>query len=111
MSDSAKISEKFNSGDADVSFRSSDNVIFRIHRRNLETHTGAFPPPEFDTQGEIVELRDETSETLELLFQFIYPQRHPHLDATPFEVLAPLAEAAEKYEVYAAMNICRVRMK
>ncbi|KAG5651576.1 hypothetical protein H0H81_008159 [Sphagnurus paluster] len=87
-----------------------DDVLFHIHRRNLETNTAAFPPAEFETKGEIVEL-EENAATLELLFQFIYPQHHPHLDTTPFEVLAPLAEAAEKYEVYAAMNICRVRMK
>jgi len=53
----------------------------------------------------------ETSATLELLFQFIYPQRHPALDTTPFEVLAPLAEASEKYQVFPAMNICHIRMR
>ncbi|KAG5642311.1 hypothetical protein DXG03_003012 [Asterophora parasitica] len=101
---------KFNSGDADVVFLSSDNVAFHIHRTYLEGNAGAFPPAEFDTQGEVVRL-EESSTTLELLFQFVYPQRHPTLDDTPFEVLAPLAEAAEKYEVFAAINICLVRMK
>ncbi|KAG5649779.1 hypothetical protein H0H81_002068 [Sphagnurus paluster] len=102
---------KASESDADVSFLSSDNVLFRIHRQNIEFNCGALRPGEVAVDGEIVPLRDQTAETLELLFQFIYPQVHPHLETTAFEVLAPLAEAAEKYKVYAAMNICRARMK
>lgn len=47
---------------------------------------------------------------LDLLFQFVYPKRHPDLKEVEFTLLAQLAEAAEKYEVYAAMQICKVRM-
>jgi hypothetical protein len=57
----------------------------------------------------VVDLTEDSS-TLELLFQFIYPQRHPTLFDAPYEVVAPLAEAAEKYEVFAAMNICQIRI-
>ncbi|KAF9458580.1 hypothetical protein BDZ94DRAFT_1226088 [Collybia nuda] len=106
----AVTSERFCQQDSDVIFRSCDDVLFHIHRKNLETNTGGFPPEEFDTKKEIV-LLTETASTLELLFQFIYPQRHPDLETTPFEVLDPLAEAAEKYEVYSAINICKIRMR
>ncbi|KAF7372835.1 hypothetical protein MSAN_00489500 [Mycena sanguinolenta] len=41
----------------------------------------------------------------------MYPQRHPALDTTLFEVLETLAEAAEKYQVFPAMNICHIRMR
>ncbi|KAG5637536.1 hypothetical protein H0H81_004232 [Sphagnurus paluster] len=99
-----------NASDADVKFLSADNVLFHIHRKNLESQAGAFPPAEFDTRGEIVPLT-ENAATLELLFRFLYPKRHPHLDTTPFEELSPLAEAAEKYEIYSAVNVCRIRMK
>lgn len=98
-----------NHGDADVVFQSCDGVRFHIHRKNLETATGGFPPPEFETCGETVHLT-ESARTLELLFQFIYPRRHPSLECEVIEVIAPLAEAAEKYEVFPAMNICHVRM-
>jgi hypothetical protein len=81
-----------------------------VHRKNLETNAGGFPPPGFDTGGEVVPLT-EAAPTLELLFQFIYPKRHPDLEFTEFEVLSPLAEAAEKYEVYSAINICKIRMR
>ncbi|KAJ7254243.1 hypothetical protein C8J57DRAFT_1076363, partial [Mycena rebaudengoi] len=100
-----------NFDDADVTFKSSDGVLFHIHRKNLEVCTEGFPPAEVPTgEGEVVELL-ESSVTLELLFQFMYPQRHPALDTTPFEILHPLAEAAEKYQVFPAMNICHIRLR
>ncbi|KAF9458524.1 hypothetical protein BDZ94DRAFT_1313212 [Collybia nuda] len=82
----------FNSSDADVVFRSADNVLFNIHRKNLEVATGAFPPSNFSTQGESVAL-SESSTTLELMFQYIYPMPQPEAPSLPFETLAPLAEA------------------
>ncbi|KAJ6577822.1 hypothetical protein B0H19DRAFT_1337576 [Mycena capillaripes] len=106
----ATVSSRFNFVDADVTFKSSDAVLFKVHRKNLEVCTEGFPPAGFPTQGEVVDLQ-ETSATLELLFQFVYPQRHPALDTTPFEILAPLAEASEKYQVFPAMNICHIRMR
>ncbi|KAJ7095647.1 hypothetical protein C8R44DRAFT_684383, partial [Mycena epipterygia] len=104
------VSPKFNFANADVTFKSSDGVLFHIHRKNLEVCAEGFPPGEISTEGEVVELI-ETSVTLELLFQFMYPQRHPALNTTPFEVLHPLAEAAEKYQVFPAMNICHIRLR
>ncbi|KAJ6538085.1 hypothetical protein B0H19DRAFT_961760 [Mycena capillaripes] len=100
-----------NFADADVTFKSSDGVLFHVHRKNLEVCSEGFPPAEIPiTQGEIVSL-EEAAVTLEVLFQFMYPQRHPALDTTSFEVLEPLAEAAEKYQVFPAMNICHIRLK
>ncbi|KAJ7633230.1 hypothetical protein FB45DRAFT_746134, partial [Roridomyces roridus] len=94
---------------ADVTFRSSDGVLFHLHRKNLDFSAGRFPPTGIaPTEGEVLEL-PETSTTLELLFQFIYPQRYPALDSAPLEVLKPLAEAAEKYKVFPAMSNCRSR--
>ncbi|KAJ7871744.1 hypothetical protein B0H13DRAFT_1895636 [Mycena leptocephala] len=81
--DSPTVSQKFNFADANVTFKSSDGVLFHVHRKNLEVCTEGFPPAEISTTaGEIVDL-PETAETLELLFQFMYPQRHPALDTTP----------------------------
>ncbi|KAJ7029720.1 hypothetical protein C8F04DRAFT_1115722 [Mycena alexandri] len=106
----ARYSELFNSQDADVVFQSCDGVLFGIHRPNLQTNTEGFPPPEIATRDEVVPL-SESASTLELLFQFIYPRRHPALDEIAFTDLGALAEAAEKYQVFSAMNICRIRMK
>ncbi|KAG6824433.1 hypothetical protein H0H92_006907 [Tricholoma furcatifolium] len=104
------ISENFHASDADVVFRSSDNVLFRIHRKNLETQAGAFPPPEFKTDGEVISFA-ENSTTLEYLFCYVYPQLHPDIEELGIEHLYNLAEAAEKYEVYNVMAMCKSRMR
>ncbi|KAI4524780.1 hypothetical protein K525DRAFT_162087, partial [Schizophyllum commune Loenen D] len=97
--------------DSDITFRSCDGLLFHIHRVNLDTHAGAFPPAELACHAtEAVDL-PEDGQTLELLFQFIYPWRQPTLEGVPFERLDALAEAAEKYEVFSAMGICRIRMR
>ncbi|KAG6872286.1 hypothetical protein C0995_011229 [Termitomyces sp. Mi166 len=102
----------FCDSDADITFKSSNGVLFCIHRKNLETSTGGFAPGEFSANGEeeVVSL-SEDFETLELLFQFVYPRRHPSLLKTPFPLLDSLAEAAKKYQVFAAITICNVRME
>jgi hypothetical protein len=94
-----------------VVFISSDGVLFNLHRRNLEITTGAFPPAEFTTADDVVPLT-EPSAVLELLFQFAYPQQYPDIFLIkPFELFAALAEAAEKYQVYPAINACQMQMR
>ena len=53
----------------------------------------------------------EKSATLELLFQFCYPERHPNPNDLAFGVLTELAEAAEKYKVFSATSVCKIAMK
>ena len=60
--------------------------------------------------NEVVQL-PEKSVILDLLFQFCYPERHPELKGLAFDVLAELAEAAEKYKVFSAISICKIFMK
>ena len=101
-----------NAPDADVVFRSSDNVLFHIHSSQLTAITGGFPPADFRPGGrnEMVDLL-ENARTLELLFQFIYPRPQPVLGNLPFSDLSQLTEAAEKYQVYPAMPICNLHMR
>jgi hypothetical protein len=96
--------------DSDVTFQSSDGVLFHLHKINLEVCAAGFAPPGTEARGEIVPLM-ETAVTLEFLFRFCYSERHPDVEAMKFDVLALLAEAAEKYQVFAAMNICKIYMK
>ncbi|KAF8886723.1 hypothetical protein BD779DRAFT_603632 [Infundibulicybe gibba] len=103
-----KTSELFRAPDADIVYRSSDGVRFRIHSKNLESTTGILRPGKLDLQEE-VELTEE-AKILELLFQFIYPQRQPDISSLSFMTLALLAEAAEKYEVFPAMGLCKIHM-
>ncbi|KAG6807155.1 hypothetical protein H0H92_008601 [Tricholoma furcatifolium] len=101
------ISENFHASDADVVFRSSDNILFHIHRKNLETQTGAFPPPDSKTDGEVVPLTEDST-TLENLFRYVYPQLHPDIEELGIEHLYNLAE---KSEVYNVMAMCKSRMR
>lgn len=96
--------------DSDITIASSDGVLFKVHRRNLEMHSEGFPGEEMATLNEVVNLT-ETSTTLELLFQYMYRQPQPDLEKVPFTVLAPLAEAAEKYRVFSAIEICKIYMR
>ncbi|KAK7035886.1 S-adenosyl-L-methionine-dependent methyltransferase [Favolaschia claudopus] len=102
--------------DADISFRSNDQVVFRVHIKNLETHSDGFPPAAFCASGstasvseEVVDL-SESAAVLDLLFQYVYPQRQPDLSEIELPLLADLSEAVEKYQVYAAMDICKIFM-
>lgn len=104
------------STDADLSFLSSDGVLYRLHSKYLDVNADGFPPgnlPQPLITGQTPEPAplSESSSTLHLLFQHVYPRPHPHLDELGFEVLAEVAEAAEKYQVYSAMEACRLLMK
>jgi len=104
------VNEIFDAEDAEIAFQSSDSVVFKIHRQNLEANSGILSPATLATSiSEVVPL-SEDSATLELLFQYIYPRRQPLLDGIEFTLLASLAEAAEKYEVFPAMTVCYIRM-
>lgn len=84
--------------------------MFRVYRTHLESHTGGFAPAEIPTLDEVVVL-SEPAEVLELLFQFTHPSRQPSVLNLEFDLLFALAEAAEKYEAYGAMNLCNMRMQ
>ncbi|KZP02354.1 hypothetical protein FIBSPDRAFT_970100 [Athelia psychrophila] len=111
MAGSDKVSDRFSASDSDVTFRSCDRILFQVHRKNLEVVSEGFAPPDGTrtSQHEVVSLT-ENGVTLELLFQFIYPQKYPDLKDVEFPQLAALAEAAEKYQVYPAMAVCNCRM-
>jgi len=97
------------SADAEITYQSADGVLFRIHKINLEACAEGLSPPEGSTFEEIVELTEDST-ILELLFQFIYPTPGPDLSSINFDYLESLAEAAEKYQVYTAMSICKSYM-
>lgn len=100
-----------NDVDADVVCRSSDGLLFHVHRKNLEVCTGGFPLEAFWAGNRRQVRLPETAEVLEILFTFIYPRQHPDLAGLRFSLLTQIADAAEKYEVFAAKNICATRMK
>ncbi|KAF9066645.1 hypothetical protein BDP27DRAFT_1268444, partial [Rhodocollybia butyracea] len=108
------VSKRFNLPDSDLTIQSSDNVLFKVHRINLEMHSQVFADAGGSTVGtakdEIVSL-SETSQVLELMLQYVYLQPQPDLRAVEWDVVKELAEAVEKYEIYAARGVCSHRMR
>ena len=95
-----------------MEFYSEDNseITFKVEKTSLWMLSGGFPPPEFQSRKEPITL-SECHKILDLLFQFFIQARHPNLEPLGFDLIAELAEAAEKYHVYAAMTICKILMK
>ncbi|KAF9066350.1 ATP synthase regulation protein NCA2-domain-containing protein [Rhodocollybia butyracea] len=107
----AATSDTFNaSSGGDVIFRSSDGVLFFVHKDALGYCSGGFPDGDAITVDPEPVPLTESSSVLEILFQFVYPRKQPALDDMKFSLFLAVAEAAEKYEVYFAMNICQLRM-
>ncbi|KAJ6477015.1 hypothetical protein C8R45DRAFT_833661, partial [Mycena sanguinolenta] len=100
--------------DADLAISSCDDVLFKVHRKHLEVHSDVFynaanaTCPENGT--EIVHLQ-ESSDVLDLLFQYTYRQPQPDLRPLEFPVLMGLAEAAEKYVIYSALPAVMIRIQ
>ena len=93
-----------------MKLNSADGQVFGAHQRNLEVFSDAFPTAGSTTANEVVNM-EENAEVLQLMLQFMHNTRQPDLNKTPFSTLAPLAEAAEKYMIYSAMQICHIHME
>ncbi|KZT69445.1 hypothetical protein DAEQUDRAFT_726752 [Daedalea quercina L-15889] len=96
--------------DGDVVMRSCDGVHLKVHKLILHMHSEVFPGEGITSSDDIVHLTEDSS-TLELLFQYMYGQPQPDLHSVDFKQLANLAEAAEKYRVSPAMEICKMFMR
>ncbi|TFK67448.1 hypothetical protein BDN72DRAFT_822344 [Pluteus cervinus] len=98
----------------DVIIQSSDGLLHGAHSRNLELYSGAFPSTSFaspaDCEVNILELT-ETSEVVVLMLKYVHNRQQPNSEEIKFEVMVDLAEAVEEYQIYSAMEVCRLHMK
>ena len=92
---------------ADITLQSSDNVLFRFHKNQLEAHSGAFAASAMDDPFVLT----EPSEVVDILLQLMSLQDPPDLESLEFQTLALLAEAVEKYDLFASRAVCRVLMR
>jgi len=54
----------------------------------------------------------EPASVLEIVFEYLYPKRYyPDLEDVEFVKLLAIADAVEKYQVFAALHLCVVRLK
>ncbi|KAJ7598140.1 hypothetical protein C8J56DRAFT_814433 [Mycena floridula] len=97
----------------DMVLESSEGVKFGAHNQFLSCYSEAFP----STGEGVVILPDdvvklsENTEIVTLMLQFMHPKPPPELHELPFSTLAQMAEAAEKYRIYAAMTSCKLLMR
>ncbi|KAL1699479.1 hypothetical protein EV121DRAFT_284054 [Schizophyllum commune] len=94
-----------------IAFVSSDNVTFYIDRAKLD-RAADFSPPALVSSSPTDPVRlAESSETLELLFRFVYCDVDIDLTSHSFYDVEKLAMSAEKYQVFSALAVCRLYMK
>ena len=87
--------------------------MFKIHSKHLQTSSAVLSPGLASMDlGEAVPL-SETSDVLEILFQFVHPPsetaanyHQPSVMNMKSNLFFKVAEAAEKYVVFGAMNVC-----
>jgi hypothetical protein len=87
-----------------------------MYSRYFGAVSAGFSAPESTVISDQPVLLPESAQVLEILFQFIHPpfrSEHfyqPSVIKMDVNVLFDVATAAEKYVVYAAMNVCVTRM-
>jgi len=102
----------FNNPSADILVESSDGIRFRLHSKNIQVHTGSGGLYCSSVNDPEITRLSEPVNVLEIVFQFLYPQKHPDLNAvSEFENVAAIANAVAKYEIYGAMNACEIRLR
>jgi hypothetical protein len=98
--------------DADITIQSCDGKLFKVQLHDLQTYSDGFNAPE-STQYEpddVVKL-SESSSVIGLLLLYMKRGRQPDLSGVDFKLLAGLAEAAQKYEVWSAMEVTKLQMQ
>jgi len=83
-----------------------------VQLHDLQTSSDVFNAPE-STQykpDDVVKL-SESSSVIGLLLLYMKRGRQPDLSRVDFKLLAGLAEAAQKYEVWSAMEVTKLQMQ
>ena len=101
----------------DITLKSSDGVTFGAHTTYLEMFSNGFPPAEFrgtdgSTDGTLTVVSlPESADIVSLLLHYMHPRQQPDSSEFTFGVLERLAWATEKYMVFPATEVCKIRMK
>lgn len=103
----------YNTEDADITFRSCDNVIFKVHSVILKFASDVFSgmvsmPSSANSVNDII-LLSESSQILEVLFDSIYPRRRTllRLEEFQFPFIFKLIDAAEKYDIFDIIGLTK----
>jgi hypothetical protein len=101
----------------DSLFARTETVSFGAHIEYLSQFSGGFPSPDIlrttSQAGAPVEIldMDEESEAIKLLLCFTHPGiRPPDTHEISGKIMVGLAELAEKFLVFNAMEVCNLRL-
>ena len=94
----------------DITLKSIDEITFGAHQKNLEFYSQGFPIAGSTVATEVVQLQ-EKADVLRIMLIFMHNTRLPDLNKLEFSIISPLAEAAEKYMIYSAIALCRIKME
>ncbi|THV04266.1 hypothetical protein K435DRAFT_610629, partial [Dendrothele bispora CBS 962.96] len=70
---------------SDITLQSSDRVLFKVHRRNLEMYSQVF--------SDAANATATSSAVLDLMFQYTHPLPQPDPRKVDFNVVKDVAEA------------------
>ena len=92
----------------DVVFKSSDGELLGAHSRNLEMYGEGFPAaPNGVADPEPASLT-EPAKTLRTLLAFMHLVPQPRIRNLSCKSVLEIAEAAEKYGVHSATQVCAI---
>ena len=103
--------------DADATFISSDDVVFKIYTKYLAATSAGFDIEDLTSVGKEPVRLEEPASVLEALFQYVHPPpedehfRQPSVIDMQADLFFSLAEAGEKYLVHGVMLACIIRME
>lgn len=89
-----------------IVLRSSEGNLIGDHRSYLARFAGKFDSVTTDS----VVVTDETVDVLCFLMRFFHPRGLSEFEDTTFDILLPLAHAAEKSQVWGAMVVRKFRL-
>ncbi|KIY61923.1 hypothetical protein CYLTODRAFT_476584 [Cylindrobasidium torrendii FP15055 ss-10] len=99
----------------DIIFKSSDGKLIGAHCARLCQYSPFFPLAPVE-DGVLVPPKEplelaEASEVLKILMHYFHPKHPlPETDLIPISRLEALAEAARKYDLHSAIEVCRLAM-
>ncbi|THV04272.1 hypothetical protein K435DRAFT_962000, partial [Dendrothele bispora CBS 962.96] len=108
-----KVSKSFNHPTSDITLQSSDRVLFKVHKRNLEMYSQAFADAASATATVPISIPTPASTTEQTLSDSSSsPSSRLHDNtSSPTQFIKDLVEAVEKYCVYSAMGALNVRLR
>ncbi|KAF4562668.1 hypothetical protein EYR40_009909 [Pleurotus pulmonarius] len=97
----------------DVVLEARDGSLYGAHARNVEAFSASLLPQNRDSSlsaATLVKLMED-AEVVSLLCKFAHHRHQPDISSLGWGTFHKLATAVEKYKVYSAMGVCKLRME